>query len=417
MELKTVKDLFSSNNWYGILKHFHCTPEEINDNILQHGIKEDLLNLAYAYGQLSNLRKTFNKETHKKEYNLKETRACFDNACTLYDLILKKYPDNTMALQSSAYIYYNMIIGFYGTQNKEIKDMGIDICLCFKKVNELYDRLFSLNIQKPILIKAHYRKGKAYYTIFCKMTHRNIINRIGISVMQGRRVAQHELEICLDMYKQLKSKEEKGAYYACYIKSLYTLGKVYSSFCYDNSMRVSDEYDNILLIRFMDDEKDPIVQKYYTARGSIKYLVVAEKLFLEILDSYKIDSYEPFDMKNFVKQYAKDKTTFPISCRDVWYQLGNLYSKWYRLVSMSIKDKKKCIGRAYSAFYFYTMAIEYCHWCRKLRISTSDYGYIYKRYQMNQMLSGIKNDDKHILHLQDIIHDFIPITKEISIKK
>lgn len=36
---------------------------------------------------------------------------------------------------------------------------------------------------------------------------------------------------------------------------------------------------------------------------------------------------------------------------------------------------------------------------------------------MNQMLSGIKNDDKHILHLQDIIHDFIPITKEISTKK
>ena len=87
MDTAAIKKHISEDNWYGILKAAGCTTSEVSPEIQEMTKKKDvstLLNVAIAYGQLSNLRVIKKKVPGKKrEFNVQEANDCFQHAITL----------------------------------------------------------------------------------------------------------------------------------------------------------------------------------------------------------------------------------------------------------------------------------------------------------------------------------------------
>ena len=73
MDTAAIKKHISEDNWYGILKAAGCTTKDVSPEIQEMTKKKDiptLLNVAIAYGQLSNLRVIKKKSAGKEAKNL-----------------------------------------------------------------------------------------------------------------------------------------------------------------------------------------------------------------------------------------------------------------------------------------------------------------------------------------------------------
>ena len=395
-------------NWNGILKTCHCTTSSISDEILSSYDKQLLLDVAIAYSQLSNMRRIKDAKTHKTiGYNEKEADDCFVCANTIYDKVLVKDQRNTIALQSKAYNYYKYILYYFGVNRKEINSMQhIDIADCYKQINLLYKQLLTVpKLSSCSQIKARYRRGKAWSELIFKGFD-NIAQKIILSLTMPRyKIRLHaivDFTFVIDEYQKLTENEQKSVY-SLYIKSLYNLGKLYSTTVYDNAMQIIPNTGNKTILQiFAENSADKKLSEYRFS-CKIESLSQSEMYFKNILEEYKIEPFKKIDMQTLVKN-SKDS---PISPKDVFYQMGNLYNKWYRIFAISNKRRDIALAKGYSGIYFYFTALQYCLWCKKLHIPHAHFEYVPKYMGMLTTIMGIKNDDKHIVHMHSLFKEIL----------
>lgn len=390
-------------NWNGILKACHCTTSSISDEILSSYNKQLLLDTAIAYSQLSNMRRIKDTKTHKAiGYNEKEADNCFVCANTIYDKVLTKDPKNTIALQSKAYNYYKYILYYFGVNRKEVKSMQhIDIIDCYNQMNLLYERLLNVpKLSSCSQIKARYRRGKAWSELIFKGfddTAKNIISFLAMPRYKIRSHAITDFKFVIDEYPELIENEQKSIY-NLYIKSLYNLGKLYSAAIYDNAIQIIPDTGNKTILQLFIENPADKKLSIYRFSCKIEFLSQSEMYFKSILKEYKIESFKEIDMQTLVKN-SKD---LPISPKDVFYQIGNLYNKWYRIFAISNKRRDIVLAKGYSGIYFYFAALQYCLWCKKLHIPHAHFEYIPKYMGMLMTTMGIKNNDNHITHMHSL---------------
>ena len=401
LEMSKIDSLKAKNDWNGILKECGCTTKNISEKIITSLDIKLLLDVAMAYGQLSNLRRIKDKNTHKSiGYNTEEADNCFTCTKKIYERILKLDPLNPMALQSYAYNYYKYIISFFGVNEKQIKTMkSVDIIDCVKQINRLYDTILSINaLSLPSQIKTRYRRGKAYSELIFNYPQYSIIKDIILSLTTSRNklcyTAMQDFLFVIGSYYKLKPEQQKQAY-SLYIKAKYTLGKLYFENSYDNAFSPIQDLDNKTLAEIFVDNPDSINLSYYKQWIHSGEFEKAEELLLSILKDYNITPYTKINMQTL----AKNERKYPLSPRHIFYQLGELYAKWYRMCAIPNKKRNIKLSKAYSGIYFYFVAYQYCLWCKKLHIPCSFFDYISNRYDMLLRMSRIKENDTHMKNM------------------
>lgn len=406
MDTAAIKKHFSSDNWYGLLKAAGCTTTAVSPEIQEMSKKKDLpvlLDVAWAYGQLSNLRMTKKKKPgQKREFNVDEANACFEHAIALYEKILGIDENNIMALQSMAYVFYKYIIAYLGVYKKEIKRMSnIKVLECFRNMNDAYDKLFSLPFLPPVSeIKARYRRGKAWEKIVLSMksnVRATILDTLGIPYYKARRQVMADLMRALKLYEGLDKKRDLDAAYNPYIKSLYTLGHVLCNAVYDNAytpMQTEGGENTTILQEFMKDPERVDLAHYKPARN-LEYLVQSENCFQEILNAYEIVRYTKIDMKHLARGMK-----YPISPHYLFYRLGRLYEKWFLVRAIPEKTRRTQLSKAYMGVYFFFLANEYSLWRERQHLPISDSGYIMDSLNELLLASGIDyHKDEHIKNM------------------
>ena len=248
MDAAAIKKYKSKDNWYDMLKTAGCTAKQLSPEIQEMSKKKDievLLDVAMAYSQLSNIRWERDSRGRKtKNSNALEANDCFLRAVEIYAKILELDKRNVMAYQSKAYDFYKYVIDHFTGKNKPaLKNMkDVNIVECFDKMNATYDMLFA--IDRPLApvseIKAKYRRGKAWGEVVLNPTNpigqkiRDHIQKSRTSMMIH---AVKDLQRAIAIYESLEKKVDKDAAYNLYIKSLYTLGVLYTNNVYDNSLK------------------------------------------------------------------------------------------------------------------------------------------------------------------------------------
>mgnify|MGYP002515408405 CR=1 FL=1 len=401
--------LKEKNDWNGILKACGCTTNTISEQVITSSDRQLLLDVAMAYGQLSNLRRIKDKNTHKfVGYNTEEANDCFNCTKKMYQHILSMMPSNKVALQSYAYNYYKYIISYFGTNKKEIKSMNnVDIADCFKQISKIYETLLSIGtLSLPSCIKARYRRGKAYSELVFNYPVSSEAKSIIISLSTSRNkicyLAIQDFLFVIDTYEKL-NKEEKESIYSIYVKSKYTLGKLYSENTYDNAFSPIQELDNKTIAEVFIKNPSDIDLSHYKQLVHDGEFEKAENLLLSILKEYGITPYVKMNMQALVN---KDKK-YPLSLRHIFYQLGKLYSKWYQICAIPNKRRDIKISKAYSGIYFYFAALQFCLWCKKLHIPCAYFDYIPKYLDILKRMADIKKDDTHIKNMHRLFENIL----------
>ena len=391
-----------TDNWNGILKACHCKMNAISDEVLSSHNIQLMLDVAMAYSQLSNLRRIKDEKTHKTiGYNEQEADACFVCANTIFQKVLEKDPKNTLALQSYAYDCYKYLVDYFGINRKEVMNMPhVDIAKNFKKMNALYDTLLAVpNLGYPSQIKARYRRGRAWsYIVYSGYDERarEIVTTLNVPYHIIRNHAISDLEFVVNTYAKITEAEQKPIY-NLYIKSLFNLGKLFGTSVYDNATQAIPQLNNKTILQLFIEDPEKVNLSYYKFPGKINDLFPAEHYFLAVLNEYKVKPFETIDMQFFVKRTANRKV--PISPRDVFYRLGNVYNKWYRIYAIYNKRRDIMLSKGYSGVYYYFMALQYCLWCDKLHIPCSHYDYIIRNMNTLKRAISILDDDSHIQHM------------------
>lgn len=419
MDTAAIKKHISEDNWYGILKAAGCTTSEVSPEIQEMTKKKDvstLLNVAIAYGQLSNLRVIKKKVPGKKrEFNVQEANDCFQHAITLYRQILSIDEKNVMGLQSMAYVFYKYIIAYFGVNKKEIEQMdNVSILDCFKNMTETYDTLFNLPLLPPVSeIKARYRRGKAWSEVLFaprSASGSTIIDTLGMSFYTVRRQAIADMMRVLKLYAALEKKKDLDAAYNVYIKSLYTLGRLFENSVYDNAytpIQKEDGENTTIFNEFLKDPEQVDLTKYRPAKN-LDYLEKAENCFQTILNTYEIERYSPIDMKKLARE-----SKYPISPRDLFYRFGTLYAKWFLINAIPEKTRQTQVSKAYMGVYFFFLANEYCLWRKKMNLPTPAFGYITDR--LNKLLQAAAIDFYGDEHIKNMLSNFDTVLTKIEL--
>lgn len=423
MDSAAIKKYKDASQWYRALKAADCMITQVSPEIQEMSKKKDLpilLDVAWIYGQLSNLRVTKKKTPGtKKEFNIDEANDCFEHAISLYQQILSIDKKNIMALQSMAYVFYKYIIAYLGVNKKEVKQMpNIKVLECFQKMNEAYDTLFSIPFLPPgSEIKARYRRSKAWEKIV--LSHKfkigeTIIDTFGLSYSEIRRQVIDDLTRALELYRNFDKKRDLDASYNLYIKSLYTLGHVLYNSVYDNSYKTIQTEDGINTTIFNEFLKNPeqVDLTQYRPARNLEYLVQSENCFQEILNSYKIERYTKIDMKQLA--LAKG-LKHPLSPHYIFYRLGMLYSKWFLITAIPEKTRRTQLSKAYMGVYFFFLANEYSLWRKKMNLHVEGCRYIMDH--MNKLLRATDIDFYRDDHIKNMLSNFDTVLTKIKLPR
>lgn len=422
MDAAAIKKYKSKDNWYDMLKTAGCTAKQLSPEIQEMSKKKDievLLDVAMAYSQLSNIRWERDSRGRKtKNSNALEANDCFLRAVEIYAKILELDKRNVMAYQSKAYDFYKYVIDHFTGKNKPaLKNMkDVNIVECFDKMNATYDMLFA--IDRPLApvseIKAKYRRGKAWGEVVLNPTNpigqkiRDHIQKSRTSMMIH---AVKDLQRAIAIYESLEKKVDKDAAYNLYIKSLYTLGVLYTNNVYDNSLKkiqINNKNTSIFL-EFINNPETVDLTQYRPAQH-LENLTKAHDCFQTILNSYNIERCTKIDMK----QLAWEKEVrYPISPHYIFYRFGTLYAKWFLVHAIPQKTRYTQLDKAYIGVYFFFLANEYCLWRKKMRLPLAKYDYILK--EMNKLLKAAAIDFYRDEHIKNMLSNFDTVLTKIEL--